>query len=66
MSTGTQTDVLMSQMESQSFEGTVTRWLKQEGDAVVTDELVLELATDKVDTEGTVAGRRRPRSRPWR
>jgi 2-oxoglutarate dehydrogenase E2 component (dihydrolipoamide succinyltransferase) len=32
-------------------EGTVTRWLKQEGDAVVVDEPLLEVSTDKVDTE---------------
>ncbi len=32
-------------------EGTVTRWLKQEGDAVAVDEPLLEVSTDKVDTE---------------
>jgi 2-oxoglutarate dehydrogenase E2 component (dihydrolipoamide succinyltransferase) len=32
-------------------EGTVTRWLKKEGDAVVADEPLLEISTDKVDTE---------------
>jgi 2-oxoglutarate dehydrogenase E2 component (dihydrolipoamide succinyltransferase) len=32
-------------------EGTVTRWLKQEGDAVERDEPLLEVSTDKVDTE---------------
>ena len=32
-------------------EGTVTRWLKQEGDTVVMDEPLLEVSTDKVDTE---------------
>jgi pyruvate dehydrogenase E2 component (dihydrolipoamide acetyltransferase) len=32
-------------------EGTVTRWLKQEGDAVELDEPLLEVSTDKVDTE---------------
>ncbi|MDT7579226.1 MAG: hypothetical protein QOK35_490, partial [Pseudonocardiales bacterium] len=32
-------------------EGTVTRWLKQEGDRVVVDEPLLEVSTDKVDTE---------------
>jgi 2-oxoglutarate dehydrogenase E2 component (dihydrolipoamide succinyltransferase) len=32
-------------------EGTVTRWLKQEGDAVEIDEPLLEVSTDKVDTE---------------
>lgn len=32
-------------------EGTVTRWLKQEGDTVQVDEPLLEVSTDKVDTE---------------
>ncbi|WP_028477416.1 2-oxoglutarate dehydrogenase, E2 component, dihydrolipoamide succinyltransferase [Nocardia sp. CNY236] len=32
-------------------EGTVTRWLKQEGDIVEVDEPLLEVSTDKVDTE---------------
>ncbi|MDA0250920.1 MAG: dihydrolipoamide acetyltransferase, partial [Actinobacteria bacterium] len=32
-------------------EGTVTRWLKQEGDTVAMDEPLLEVSTDKVDTE---------------
>src|SRR5674476_1215740 len=32
-------------------EGTVTRWLKQVGDPVAVDEPLLEVSTDKVDTE---------------
>ena len=32
-------------------EGTVTRWLKAEGDHVAVDEALLEVSTDKVDTE---------------
>src|SRR5215218_4374531 len=32
-------------------EGTVTRWLKQEGDTVEQDEPLLEVSNDKVDTE---------------
>ena len=32
-------------------EGTVTRWLKAEGDEITTDEPLLEVSTDKVDTE---------------
>ena len=32
-------------------EGTVTRWLKQVGDQVAVDEPLLEVSTDKVDTE---------------
>ena len=40
-------------------EGTITRWLKAEGDLVEKDEPLLEVATDKVDTEvpSPVAGR---------
>ena len=40
-------------------EGTVTRWLKQVGDAVAVDEPLLEVSTDKVDTEipSPVAGK---------
>ena len=33
-------------------EGTVTRWLKQVGDRVEVDEPLVEVSTDKVDTEG--------------
>src|SRR5512147_1655436 len=32
-------------------EGTVTRWLKQQGERVEADEPLLEVSTDKVDTE---------------
>ncbi|TDD09159.1 dihydrolipoamide acetyltransferase, partial [Saccharopolyspora terrae] len=32
-------------------EGTITRWLKQEGETVEVDEPLLEVSTDKVDTE---------------
>ena len=32
-------------------EGTVTRWLKQVGDEVAVDEALVEVSTDKVDTE---------------
>ncbi len=32
-------------------EGTVTRWLKNVGDTVEVDEPLLEISTDKVDTE---------------
>jgi 2-oxoglutarate dehydrogenase E2 component (dihydrolipoamide succinyltransferase) len=32
-------------------EGTITRWLKQEGERVELDEPLLEVSTDKVDTE---------------
>jgi len=43
--------VLMPQLGEDVFEGTVTRWLKQVGDAVVTGEPLLAISTDKVDVE---------------
>ena len=51
MSTGTQTEVVMPQMGVSVSEGTVTKWLKQVGDAIGRDEPLLEISTDKVDTE---------------
>ncbi len=51
MSTGTQTEVVMPQMGVSVSEGTITKWLKQPGDAVARDEPLLEISTDKVDTE---------------
>src|SRR3954469_8125931 len=41
----------MPQMGVSVSEGTVTRWLKQEGEEVAADEPLLEISTDKVDTE---------------
>src|SRR5437762_8069271 len=41
----------MPQMGVSVSEGTVTRWLKQEGEAIAADEPLLEISTDKVDTE---------------
>ena len=32
-------------------EGTVTRWLKEVGDSIEVDEPIVEISTDKVDTE---------------
>jgi pyruvate dehydrogenase E2 component (dihydrolipoamide acetyltransferase) len=43
--------VTMPQLGESVSEGTVTRWLKQEGDRVEADEPLLEVSTDKVDTE---------------
>src|SRR4051794_4929974 len=43
--------VTMPQLGESVTEGTVTRWLKQEGDHVEADEPLLEVSTDKVDTE---------------
>ena len=51
MSTGTEVEVVMPQMGVSVSEGTVTRWLKQAGDAISLDEPLLEISTDKVDTE---------------
>ena len=51
MSTGMQTEVVMPQMGVSVSEGTVTKWLKQVGDAIGRDEPLLEISTDKVDTE---------------
>ena len=51
MSTGTQTEVVMPQMGVSVSEGTITKWLKQIGDSVQRDEPLLEISTDKVDTE---------------
>ncbi|MDL4813291.1 biotin/lipoyl-containing protein, partial [Actinomadura opuntiae] len=43
--------VTMPQLGESVTEGTVTRWLKKEGERVETDEPLLEVSTDKVDTE---------------
>jgi pyruvate dehydrogenase E2 component (dihydrolipoamide acetyltransferase) len=51
VSTGTQTEIVMPQMGVSVSEGTVTKWLKQVGDAIGRDEPLLEISTDKVDTE---------------
>src|SRR6186997_694112 len=41
----------MPQLGETVVEGTITRWLKNEGDAVERDEPLFEISTDKVDTE---------------
>jgi 2-oxoisovalerate dehydrogenase E2 component (dihydrolipoyl transacylase) len=51
VSTGTQTEVVMPQMGVSVSEGTITKWLKQPGEQVARDEPLLEISTDKVDTE---------------
>ena len=43
--------VTLPELGESVTEGTVTRWLKQEGDTVAVDEPLLEISTDKVDTE---------------
>lgn len=45
------TNVVMPKMGESITEGTVLRWLKKEGDAIQKDEPILEISTDKVDTE---------------
>jgi len=45
------TSVLLPALGESVTEGTVTRWLKSVGDAVAADEPLLEISTDKVDTE---------------
>ena len=51
MATGTQIEVVMPQMGVSVSEGTITKWLKQPGEAIAQDEPLLEISTDKVDTE---------------
>src|SRR4249919_2023862 len=45
------TEVNLPELGESVTEGTVTRWLKQIGDEVAVDEALLEVSTDKVDTE---------------
>lgn len=45
------TDVIMPQMGESIAEGTITKWFKNIGDQVERDEPLLEISTDKVDTE---------------
>ena len=44
-------DVVMPQLGESVAEGTVTKWLVREGDYVTRDQTLLEVATDKADTE---------------
>ncbi|BBZ22715.1 2-oxoglutarate dehydrogenase, E2 component, dihydrolipoamide succinyltransferase [Mycolicibacter hiberniae] len=48
---GDGTPVLMPELGESVTEGTVTRWLKQVGDSIEVDEPLVEVSTDKVDTE---------------
>ena len=50
----------MPELGESVTEGTVTRWLKKIGDPVQVDEPLVEVSTDKVDTEIPVTGGRRP------
>jgi biotin carboxyl carrier protein len=49
--TASSCSVSMPQLGESVTEGTITRWLKKEGDHVEADEPLLEVSTDKVDTE---------------
>ncbi len=49
--TGDATEVVLPALGESVSEGTVSRWLKQVGDTVEADEALLEVSTDKVDTE---------------
>jgi pyruvate dehydrogenase E2 component (dihydrolipoamide acetyltransferase) len=51
MATQTAVEVVMPQMGVSVSEGTITKWLKQAGDTITADEPLLEISTDKVDTE---------------
>jgi len=51
MATTEAIDVVMPQMGVSVSEGTITKWLKQQGEEVEADEPLLEISTDKVDTE---------------
>ena len=48
---GKGTDVVMPELGESVTEGTITKWLKAVGDTVEVDEPLLEVSTDKVDTE---------------
>ncbi|QPM71897.1 2-oxoglutarate dehydrogenase, E2 component, dihydrolipoamide succinyltransferase [Mycobacterium avium] len=48
---GAATPVLMPELGESVTEGTVTRWLKKVGDSVQVDDALVEVSTDKVDTE---------------
>ena len=45
------TSIQMPQLGETIIEGTILKWLKQEGDAIDRDEPLFEISTDKVDTE---------------
>jgi len=46
-----ETKVIMPQMGESIFEGTITKWLKKQGERVERDEPLFEISTDKVDSE---------------
>ena len=46
-----QIELLMPKMGESVAEATIIKWLKEEGDQIEAEESVLEIATDKVDSE---------------
>jgi 2-oxoglutarate dehydrogenase E2 component (dihydrolipoamide succinyltransferase) len=46
-----QVELIMPKMGESIMEATILRWVKNPGDSVEADEPILEIATDKVDTE---------------
>lgn len=44
-------DVIMPKIAESIFEGTITKWLRKEGDKIERDEPLFEISTDKIDTE---------------
>ena len=49
-------EIVMPRMGEGIIEATIIRWLKKEGEKVVVDEPILEIATDKVDSEIVATG----------
>jgi hypothetical protein len=58
--------VTMPQLGETVTEGTILRWAKQVGDTISEDEVLLEISTDKVDTEVPVADCRHDPRNPRR
>ena len=44
-------DVIMPKLGESITEGTIIEWRKKAGDAIARDEILLEIGTDKVDSE---------------
>ncbi|MBM3435881.1 MAG: 2-oxo acid dehydrogenase subunit E2, partial [Bacteroidetes bacterium] len=44
-------EVVMPKLGESIIEATITRWLKKEGDRIAEDDAIVEIATDKVDSE---------------
>jgi 2-oxoglutarate dehydrogenase E2 component (dihydrolipoamide succinyltransferase) len=45
------TDIVMPKMGESIIEGTILEWRKEVGDSIEVDEILLEIGTDKVDSE---------------